>query len=184
MPTLNLVIKVPAITCTSKVTSPVYDTGSIFGSNSSSQYESALVTVIASCSGRTPSYIARGAVDDSTFSSSVAVNPGDSINIALIATATFETASFADTATGQGTFVDGIGFNATGAAVAVQGGNGSGFPKFTATKFSAIQLNGAAFGASNPTAYDQVDSLGKTEIKVGSLSTSGKAFTATYVTDK
>jgi hypothetical protein len=183
-PRLNLVIKVPTITCTSKVTSPVYDTGSIFGTNSSSQYETALVTVTASCNGLTPSYTAKGVVDDSTSSSTVVVNPGDSINVALIATPTFETASFGDSTSGGGTFVDGIGFNATGAGVAVQGGGGSGFPKFTATKFSALELNGAALGASNPTAYDQVDALGKTEIKVGALSATGKAFTATFVASK
>ena len=182
--TLDLDIKVPTITCTTGVTSPVYDTGSIFGTNSSSQYETALVTITASCSGLTASYTAMGVVDDSTNSSPVAVNPGDSIQIALVVTATFETASFDDSTSGQGTYVDGVGFNATGAGASVQGGAGSGFPKFTATKFSSIELNGAALSASSPTSYDQVDTKGKTEIKVGSLSATGKAFTATYVSNK
>ena len=182
--TLNLSMKVPAITCTSAVTSEVIDSASIFGANSDAGFEAAGVSLVSACSGSAPSYSVVGIVDDSADSSSVPVSVGDTINVALVVSTTFETASFADSTNGGGTYVDGIGFNATGAASDVQGGYESGgFPKFSPVKFESIKLNGAALGNSGPTAYDQVNAKGKTEIKVSAL-TNGKAFTATWVTSK
>jgi len=180
--TLNVqALKVPTITCRATETSSVYDTTIIFGTTSGSAFDASAVTIVMSCSGTTPSYIAFGTTDGLN-SSNITVNPGDAIQIALIASSTFETASFSDTTSGQGTFIDGTGFSAAGAAVQVQGGTGTGhFPRFTAAKFFGIQLNGKNLGHWTPTAHNQLDATGNTEIAAGPLSVKGNSFADTFV---
>jgi hypothetical protein len=181
--TLNVqTLKVPTITCKATGdTAPVFDTAIIYGTTSGSVFDAAAVTVGMSCSGTTPSYNAFGSVDGNN-SSNVTVNAGDSIGIALIASPTFETASFGDSNTGGGTFIDGTGFNATGAAVQVQGGTGTGhFPRFTAARFGGIQLNGKNLGHWPTTAHNQLDATGNTEIAAGPLSVKGNSFADTFV---
>lgn len=123
------------------------------------------------------------AVDNSTESSAVTVAPGDVVNIALVAQGNFETASFSGTQF-TGTYVDGVGFSPTGAAVDVQGGSGSGgFPRFTPTTFSSIKLDGSAFSASSPVAQNQTDGTA-TEISVSALFSGGTAFGAKYLNNR
>jgi len=179
---LNLNLKVPTITCTARTTAPVFDVADLSGTGPGGT-EVAGVTVTASCSGLVPSYSVIAAVDNSTDSSVVAVAPGDVIGIALIAQGNFETASFAGNGF-TGTFVDGVGFSPTGAAVDVQGGTGSGgFPRFTPTNFSAIKLDGKAFSKSSPTAQNQTSGT-STQISVNPLNLSGTGFTAKFLTNK
>ncbi len=46
--------------------------------------------------------------------------------------------------------------------------------------FSGVKINGSSLGNPHPTAYDQADVSGKTEIRTGPI-TNGKSFTETYV---
>jgi hypothetical protein len=181
--TLDLHLKVPTITCTAKTTAPDYDSAALYGPGGGGGTEVAGVTVSESCSGLVPSYSAIAAVDNSTVSSAVTVAPGDVVNIAIVAQGNFETASFGGTGF-TGTFVNGVGFSPTGAAVDVQGGTGSGhFPKFTTTNFSAIKLDGKALSASSPVAQDQTSGT-VTQISVSALNPAGTGFAAKYVTNK
>jgi hypothetical protein len=141
------------------------------------------VVVAASCSGLVASYNAIASVDNSNSSSSVAVAPGDVIGIALIAQGNFETASFGGTGF-TGTHVDGLGFTPTGAAIDVQGGQGSGgFPRFTIASFSAIKLDGKKFSASAPAAQNQVSGT-VTQETTSALNAAGTGFTVKYLSNK
>jgi hypothetical protein len=181
--TLDLHVKVPTITCTAKTTASDYESAALYGPGSGGGTEVAGVTLAESCSGLVPSYSAIAAVDNSTTSSVVTVAPGDVVNIALIAQGNFETASLGGTGF-TGTFVNGVGFSPTGAAVDVQGGTGSGgFPKFTTTNFSAIKLDGKALSGSSPTAQNQTSGT-VTQISASALNPGGNAFTVKFLTNK
>ena len=182
--TLNLNEKVPAITCKAADTAPVYINSAITGTTGASQFDAAGVTIVMSCAGTTPSYYAFGSVDGNS-SANITVNAGDVIGLALIVSTTFETASFGDNTVGGGTYIDGTGFNATAASVAVQGGSGTGhFPKFKPVKFSVIKLNSQNLGHWPTTVYNQVDGTGNIEIQAGPLSLKGNAFDDTFVANR
>jgi hypothetical protein len=106
------------------------------------------------------------------------------ITVAVIAGPTFETASFSDTTSGLGTYVDGAGFDPAQATWDVQGGSGGGHvPKFSPTTLGDLTINNEALGKYAATSFDQLDGEGTTQISVGPLSTTGKSFVATYVTN-
>jgi hypothetical protein len=181
---ISLTVKVPTITC--KKSEKVGDlmSASISGTTTGSAFDAAGVLVSMSCSGTTASYSVFGIVDNSHTTSTISVNPGDVLNIAVIASTSFETASFGDATTGQGSYVDGTGFEASQGSVDLQGGTGSGgFPKFRPVTFTQVKLDSKPIGRATPTVFDQLDAGGNTQIAASPLNTSGSAFTDTYVTN-
>jgi hypothetical protein len=180
---ISLSVKVPTITC--KKSEKVGDliSASISGTTDSN-FDAAGVLISMSCAGTTASYSAFGIVDNSHTSSTITVNAGDVIGIAVIASTSFETASFGDSTTGQGTYVDGTGFDASQGSVDLQGGTGSGgFPKFRPVTFTQVKLDNKPIGRAAPTAFNQLDAGGNTQITAGPLNAAGGAFTDTYVTN-
>ena len=181
---LTAQVKLPKVTCKNSDTSGDLLSMSISGSLTGGGFDAAGVIVTMSCSGTTATYSIFGVVDSTHVTPSVSASAGDVVGVAVIASPSFETASFSDTTNGQGSYVDGTGFNPSLAAADVQGGSGSGhFPKFAPITFSDLTLNNKALGKFATTPYDQVDGGGNTEISVGPLSATGKSFVATYVTN-
>jgi hypothetical protein len=178
---LTSTVKLPKLTCKKSDTSGDLLSTAISGTLDGA-YDAAGVIVTMSCTGTTPTYSIFGVVDDSHTTSSVSASAGDVISVAVIASPTFETASFSDTTSGQGTYVDGTGFDPTQAGWDVQGGSGAGhFPKFGATTFSDLTIGNKALAKFAATSFNQLDGEGSTEISVGPLSANGKSFVATYV---
>jgi len=178
---LTSTVKLPKLTCKKSDTAGDLLSTAISGTVGGA-YDAAGVIVTMSCTGTTPTYSIMGVVDDSHTTSPISANAGDVISVAVIASPTFETASFADATSGQGTYVDGTGFDPAQAAWDVQGGSGTGhFPKFGATTFGALTINNKALGKFAATSFNQVDGVGNTQISVGPLSANGKSFVATYV---
>ena len=181
---VSLTFKVPKITCKKADKSGDGINTSISGTTSGDAFDAAGVFLSMSCTGTTASYSIFGIVDDSNTTSTIPVQAGDVISVAVIASTTFETASFADSTSGQGSYVDGTGFDASLGSVDVQGGNGSGaFPKFNSVTFSQIKLDDKPFSKDAPTGFNQEDSGGNTQISVGPISTKGTSFVDTYITN-
>jgi hypothetical protein len=177
-------VKVPTLTCKKLDTASDLLSTSISGTLGGSTFDAAGVIITMACSGTTANYSIFGVVDGSHTTATITANAGDVVNVAVIASPTFETASFSDTTTGQGTYVNGTGFTPAQASVDVQGGTGSGhFPKFRPVTFSGLTIDNKALGKSAPTAVNQIDGGGATQISVGPLTAYGKAFTATYITN-
>jgi hypothetical protein len=181
---ISLTVKVPTITCKKSDTATDVINATISGTTTGSAFDADGVVVTMSCSGTTASYSVFGIVDNSTQTSTISVNPGDVISIAVIASTTFETASFADNTSGQGTFINGTGFDASQGSVDVQGGTGSGhFPKFSPVAFTQVKLDNKPISRAKPTVFDQLDAVGNTQISTGPLNTAGTGFTDKYVTN-
>jgi hypothetical protein len=178
---LTTTVKLPKLTCKKSDTSGDLLSTAISGTVGGA-YDAAGVIVTMSCTRTTPTYSIFGVVDDSHTTASISANAGDVISVAVIASPTFETASFGDSTNGQGTYVDGTGFDPKQATWDVQGGSGAGgFPRFGATTFNDLTINNKALVKSTPTSFNQVDGTGNTEISVGPLSANGKSFVATFV---
>jgi hypothetical protein len=181
---ISLTVKVPKITCKKSDTSGDVINTAITGTTAGAAFDAAGVLVSISCIGATASYSAFGIVDHSHTSSTITVQAGDVISIAVIVSTTFETASFGDSTSGQGTYVDGTRFDANLSSVDLQGGSDSGgFPKFSPVTFNQVKLDNKAFSRDTPVAFDQLDAGGATQISVGPLRTKGTSFTDTYVTN-
>jgi len=181
---ISLTVKVPKIVCLKSEKVGDVISASISGTTTGSAFDAAGVLVSMSCAGTTASYSAFGIVDNSHTTSTITVNSGDVLNIAVIASTSFETASFGDATSGQGTYVDGTGFDASQGGVDVQGGTGSGgFPKFHPVNFTRVKLDNKAIARATPTAFNQLDADGNTQISAGPLNASGTGFTDTYVTN-
>ena len=180
---ISLTVKVPSITCKSAKANDLIS-ASIAGTTGGSSFDAAGVIITMGCPGGKASYSVFGVVDDSHETAPVTVAPGDVIDIAVIASQTFETASFDDTTSGQGTYVDGTGFAADEGAVDVQGGDGTGkFPKFKSVTFNSVKLDDKPFSKAAPTANNQLDAGGHVQISTGPLSAKGTSFVETYVTN-
>jgi hypothetical protein len=180
---ISLTVKVPTITCKTSIKAPDVINATISGT-AGSGFEADGVAITMSCSGTTASYSAVGIVDDSNASSTIPVSPGDVISIAVIASTTFETASFADETSGHGTFINGTGFDASKGSVDVQGGSGSGhFPKFTPVTFTQVKLDNKPIGRATPTAFNQLDAGGTTQISASPLNAAGTLFTDKFLTN-
>jgi hypothetical protein len=106
---ISLTLKVPRITCRKSDTSTDLNSPSITGSTTGVAFDAAGVLVSMSCAGTVASYSVFGIVDNSHTTSTIPVNAGDVLSIAVIASTTFETASFGDSTSGRGTYVDGTG---------------------------------------------------------------------------
>ncbi len=181
---VSLTVKVPKISCNKADTSGDLLSASITGTTSGSAFDAAGVLISMSCTGTTPSYSAFGTVDITHDTAPITVHAGDVINIAVIASQSFETASFGDATTGQGTYVDGTGFAASQGSVDVQGGSGSGhFPKFSPVTFNQVKLDNKPISLASPTAFPQLDGSGKVQISVGPVSVKGTSFTDTFVSN-
>ena len=98
---ISLTLKVPKITCKKSDTSADLISASITGSTTGAAFDAAGVQVSMSCSGTVASYSVFGIVDNSHTTPTIPVNAGDVLSIAVIASTTFETASFGDTTSGQ-----------------------------------------------------------------------------------
>jgi hypothetical protein len=181
---VSITLKVPKITCKKTDTSGDTINTTITGTTTGSAFDAAGVQVSMTCSGTVASYSAFGIVDNSHTTPTITVAPGDVLSIAVIVSTTFETASFGDSNSGQGSYVDGTGFDASQGAVDVQGGSGSGgFPKFAPVTFTAVRLDNKPFTKDSPTGFDQLDSGGSTQISAGPISAKGTSFVDTYVTN-
>jgi hypothetical protein len=181
---LTTEVKLPKLTCKKSDTSGDLLSMAISGSLTGGGFDAAGVIVTMSCTGTTAAYSIFGVVDGTHVTPSVSASAGDVVSVAVIASPSFETASFSDATNGQGSYVDGTGFNPSLAAADVQGGSGSGhFPKFAPITFSDLTINNKALGKFATTPFDQVDGGGNTQISVGPLSANGKSFVAIFVTN-
>jgi len=181
---VSLTVKVPKITCKKSDKAGDVINTSITGTTGGAALDAAGVLVSMSCTGTTASYSAFGIVDNSTRTPTVTVQAGDVLSIAVIVSTTFETASFGDSNSGQGSYVDGTGFDASLGSVDVQGGSGSGhFPKFAPVTFNQVRLDNKPFSRDDPVAFDQQDSGGTTQISAGPVNPKGTSFVDTYITN-
>jgi hypothetical protein len=178
--TLTLATKVAPITCTSGDDNP--DT-SFIGLSSGNVVS--YVAIEEGCIGTTPLYFA-GIVADSSDQdpNSLSLSGGDKVGISISISATAEVLRIVDKTTKTSLRYGGNGFSATGAEIICYGEGQGSFPSFSKMKFFGIGLNQAAFSASHPTAYNQVDPSGNIQLSTSHLTKTGKGFTIKYVSNQ
>jgi hypothetical protein len=178
--TLTLATRVAHITCTADVDNPdTYFIGLYRGSVAS------YVSLEAGCVGTTPLYLA-GIVTDGTDQdpNGLSLAGGDKLQISVRISATSELVKIVDKTSKQSLSYGGHGFSATHAEILCYGEGQGSFPPFTKVMFSRITLNKAAFKASKPVAYNQVDPSGNIQLSTSHLAKTGKGFTIKYISNQ
>jgi hypothetical protein len=122
-----------------------------------------------SCSGTVPNYAAELLIDGGQVVGPMSVQPHDQLVFNGHAHTTSESYSLEDQThggslqgTGNGMVTQSVGYLVVGEGA---------FPTFGPSAFWGIGVNGQRFATTNPTAYDQVDGSGNTEIAAGPLNT-------------
>lgn len=179
--TMTLAMPVVGITCTS----PDDDNPETYYIGLYSGNVVSYVSVEEGCAGTTPLYLA-GIVTDTTDQdpNTLFMSGGDKLHISVAISATTELLKIVDKTSKQSLSYGGTGFSPTDAEILCYGVGQGDFPPFAKVKFSRITLNKAAFSASKPTAYNQVDPSGNTQLSTSHLTTTGKGFTIKYISNQ
>jgi hypothetical protein len=177
--TLTLATFVAPINCTS---SPPNESTYYIGLDTGNT--ASYVAIEEGCAGTTPLYFA-GIVTDGTNQdpNSLFMSAGDKVTILVSIGATAELLKIVDRTSEQSLSYGGDGFSATGVEIMYRGEGQGGFPPFSKVRFSRIKVNKAAFSTITPTAYNQVDPSGNTELTTTRLSKTGRAFTIRYLSN-